>query len=316
MGFVEVIKNLRTILGNISFCKKDITTFQPDCLVLIDYPGFNMRIASHAKKEGIKVIYYISPQIWAWNQKRAYKIKRIVDRMLTILPFEQEFYARFGMEVDYVGHPLLDAIENNRFEIDEAKFRSVHQLGERPLVLILPGSRKQEVEEMLPVMLKQISHFSEYQFVVGAAPSFTAEFFSHYLSAYPELKVVYQNTYQLMQFAHAAIVTSGTATLETALFKTPMVVCYRGSFLSYHIARWLVKVNYISLVNLIADREVVKELIQQEFTEGLLRSELGKLLKDRDYRSKMLDSFEVLIGKLGKGASENAASIIVDEVTA
>lgn len=236
--------------------------------------------------------------------------------MFVILPFEKEFYAKFDMEVDYVGHPLLDAIQKrDQSESRMKQLREELKLGEREIVAILPGSRKQEISKMLPTMLKQAEYFSDYQFVIAAAPSFDLSFFDDYLSRYPQVKLVANRTYDLLELSSAALVTSGTATLETALFRVPEVVCYKGNFFSYHIAKRLVKVNYISLVNLIMDREIVKELIQQEYNLKLLRKELGKLLLDQDYRSQMLTNFDHLINQLGEGgASLKVAQLIGEDI--
>jgi len=322
MGFVEVVANLRTILANIKFCKTDIQAFKPDVVILVDYPGFNLRIAEFVKALKIKVVYYISPQIWAWKQNRVYKIKKVVDRMITILPFEQDFYAKFDFPVDYAGHPLLDAIQNR--DLSEARNQALKKefgLDEREMVLLMPGSRKQEISAVLPIMLHQRRHFPNHQFVIAAAPGLDEHFFTHFLDQLPKdeppFKIVKDRTYDLLQIAKAALVTSGTATLETALFKVPEVVCYKGSYVSYQIAKRVIKVNYISLVNLIMDREVVRELIQNDFNESLLRMELGKLLKDDHSRQEMIASFEELIKKLGGGgASEKAADIVLGELKA
>lgn len=314
MGFIEVAMNLRTILGNMKFCKKDIADYRPDVVILIDYPGFNLRVADFIKSIGIKVFYYISPQIWAWDQKRVYKIKKLVDRMFVILPFEEDFYKKFDYPVDYVGHPLLDAIDKRDTSPEKnQQLKNEFELNEKPLVLLLPGSRQQEVSKMLPLMLKQSKHFPNYQFVLGAAPSFDSQYFSEALKNYPEVKVIANRTYDLLQLAHAAMVTSGTATLETALFRVPQVVCYKGSYISYRLAKWFIKVKYISLVNLIMDQEIVKELIQGELNEKLLKAELGKLLEDKSYRKEMHDNFDLLNQKLGGGgASSRTAELMVE----
>jgi len=318
MGFVEVIANLRTILNNIKFCKEDILKYQPDAIILVDYPGFNLRIAEFAKKAGIKVYYYISPQIWAWKQNRVHKIKKYVDRMITILPFEKEFYKGFDVEVDYAGHPLLDAINDpTSGKEDPQMMRQEMGLDEREIVLMLPGSRKQEISTMLPIMLGQIKHFPDQQFVIAAAPGVDNSFLEGFIpaTAKDSVKIVKEKTYSLLKLAKAALVTSGTATLETALFRVPEVVCYKGSYISYQIAKRVIKVNYISLVNLIMDDLVVKELIQSELNEDLLKNELGKLLHDDEYRSSMLARFDELISILGGGgASKNAAEIIYSDI--
>lgn len=309
MGFIEVIMNLRTIFKNLDYCKECIREFKPDVVVLIDYPGFNLRIAPFCKELGIKVVYYISPQIWAWKQNRVFKIKECVDRMLVILPFEKDFYARFDMEVDFVGHPLLDAFSSSEFEHSKDTFRSKYSLDQRPVVALLPGSRKQEIAVKLPLMLKMIQHFPEYQFVIAKAKSQSMTFFNELCRGY-QVSIIENATYEILSNSRAACVTSGTATLETALFKVPEVVCYKGNKLSYMIARKLIKVKYISLVNLIMDREVVKELIQDEFNEANLKVELQKLLDPK--QSARLDAeYDELKLKLGgPGASERAAKIV------
>ncbi len=312
MGFIEVAINLRTILSNIKLCKEDIKKYQPDAVIFIDYPGFNMRIGPFVKELGIKTFYYISPQIWAWKQKRAYELKKWVDRMFVILPFERDFYKKFNMDVDYVGHPLLDAIQKRTHdESRKAQIRKNNDLGERPVIAIVPGSRKQEINVMLPLMLKQTQHFPDYQFVLAAAPSFDSEFYRGFLKNFPQVKLMFNKTYDLFEVATAAMVTSGTATLEAALFKVPEVVCYKGSYISYQIAKRLIKANYISLVNLIVNEEIVKELIQKEFNEKLLKAELEKLLKNEGYRKQMLDNFERLTQRLGGGgASQKTAQLM------
>ncbi|TVR39200.1 MAG: lipid-A-disaccharide synthase [Cryomorphaceae bacterium] len=313
MGFIEVIANLRTILRNINECKKDIAQFKPDALILIDYPGFNMRIGPFAKQLGIKVLYYISPQIWAWKQNRVHKLKQFVDRMYVILPFEKDFYKRFDVDVDFVGHPLLDAIgQYNRELFDETTWRRQHGLPvSTPLVVMLPGSRKQEVRTMLNVMIGATRSFAGYTFVVAGAPSLEPEFYHEVLKG-QDVQVIHGETYALLRIAHAALVTSGTATLETALFKVPQVVCYKGNQLSYLIARRLVKVNYISLVNLIMGREVVKELIQHEMNADTVSEQLRALCEDGQVRNEMREAYEVLREKLGgEGASELTAKLML-----
>lgn len=309
MGFVEVLMNLRTILGNLKAAKEDISSYGPDALILVDYPGFNMRIAEWAKKEGIPVYYYISPQIWAWKQNRVHAIKRDVTRMLTILPFEPDFYRKFDMEVDFVGHPLLDAISRR----EQATVEQV--LGSddgRKVIALLPGSRKQEIQAMLSTMLSMPERFPEYRFVVAGAPSQDEEFYRSL--GLGDAELLMNRTYDLLSVSHAACVTSGTATLETALFNVPEVVCYKGNALSYQIARRLVKVKYISLVNLIADRPVVTELIQGEMNERNLASELRSVCEG-PAREKMLSDFEILRQLLGgPGASDRAAGIITGDL--
>ncbi len=311
MGFAEVLMNLRTILRNISFCKDDIEQYQPDALILIDYPGFNMRIAEWAKKKGIKVIYYISPQVWAWKQKRVHKLKRDTDRILCILPFEKEFYQRFGMKVDFVGHPLLDAIDRRpHFEVAERK-KALGLDPQKPVLSLLPGSRKQEISSMLPVMLKAARNFKDHQLALAMAPS-QEEAFYREIANLDGVTLVNNLTYDLLEVTEAAAVTSGTATLETALFEVPEVVCYKGNWISYGIARQLVKVNYISLVNLIADRLMVTELIQSEMNEKRLTVELTKCLEQRERFNGDYRELKARLG--GGGASQKAAKLILEEL--
>ena len=313
MGFVEVLKNIKTILRNIKFCKNDIQKYNPDALILVDYPGFNIKIAKFAKEAGIKVFYYISPQVWAWKQGRVHTIKKTVDKMFVILPFEKDFYKRFDYNVDFVGHPLLDAINDAAYKNDINSFRKDEGLSEKPLIAILPGSRKQEILKMLPVMLKTVEKFKEYEFVVAAISSLPKEFYQKICSAY-DVKIVYGNTYLLLSNSKAAIVTSGTATLETALFGVPEVVCYKGSAVSFMLAKKLVKINYISLVNLIMDKEIVKELIQKDFNISILEKEFSKILIEKN-ANEMKQQFAELKMKLGGiGASAKTASLILKEL--
>lgn len=308
MGFIEVVANLRTILRNIARCKADITAYKPDVLVLIDYPGFNMRIAEWAKQQGIKVVYYISPQIWAWKQKRGYKLKRDVDLMLCILPFEQEFYKKFDMEVSYVGHPLLDAIEKRPKVKREERMKRYALTPEKPLLLLLPGSRKQEIQSMLPIMLKAAAKVNTHQVAIAGAPSQTEAFYQEVVGA-TEVPILFGETYNLLEVADVAMVTSGTATLETALFKVPEVVCYKASAISYQIAKRLVKVPYISLVNLIADKELVKELIQGDMNPRTLTREVEKLIgQESAHRQALLSDYEELAEKLGGGGASMRAA--------
>lgn len=315
MGFSEVLLNLSTILKNIKFCKKDIISNKPDVLILVDYPGFNLRIAEYAKKHGIKVFYYISPQIWAWKQNRVHKIKRIVDKMFVILPFEKDFYARFHYNVDYVGHPLLDAIEEyNVKKLSFEEFTQKHKLESKPIIALLPGSRKQEISKMLNVMLSIASFYKDYQFVIAGAPSIDAEFYNLLIN-HENIKIVSNSTYELLQHSTAALVTSGTATLETALFEVPEVVCYSGSKISYEIAKRLIKVKYISLVNLIMDEQVVKELIQDDFNSLNLKQELDKLLFDEQNKKNLFEKYKELRKKLGNsGASIRTATIMINNL--
>ena len=306
MGFLEVALNILSILENIKKCKEDLLLHQPDVLILIDFPGFNLKIAKFAKEQGIKVYYYISPKVWAWNQKRVLKIKRDVDKMFCILPFEVDFYQKWGMEVDYVGNPLLDAIQAFT---PNPNFKKDNNLSDKPIIALLPGSRKQELKYILPDMLSIVSSFPNHQFVIAGAPSFNLSFYQNFLK---ELKIpiVFNATYDLLTVAHAALVTSGTATLETALFKIPQVVLYKGSKISIGIAKMLVKIRFISLVNLIMDTKIVTELIQEDCNLTNLSKELSDIITEPK-RSEMLANYELLAELMGKpGASEKTAKLI------
>ena len=314
MGFLEVIMNLRTITKNLKFCKIDIEKFQPDVIIFIDYPGFNLRIAKWAKEKQFKTHYYISPQIWAWKENRIKAIKRDVDKMYVILPFEKQFYEdKHQYPVEFVGHPLIDAIAD-RTQIDEYEFRAQHELSEKPIIAILPGSRKQEIKKMLSVMLSIVSDFKDYQFVIAGAPSQEFSFYKQFITT-TNVRFVSNRTYDLLSVSTAALVTSGTATLETALFKVPEVVCYKGSWLSYQIGKRLVKnIKYISLVNLIMDKEVVTELIQEHCNSKQIKIELGKTL-DSYERTKFFMNYYDLEKQLGgKGASEKVAKLIYESI--
>jgi lipid-A-disaccharide synthase len=307
MGFVEVVMNLRTILKNIEFCKKDISEYKPDVLVLVDYPGFNMRIAEWGKQQGYKIVYYISPQVWAWKENRVKKIKQSVDKLLCILPFEQEFYHKWEYEVAYVGHPLVEVIK----EVKEQPVTA--PLSDKPVIAILPGSRKQEVSVKLPIMLTMAKHFPDHQFIVAQAPGLDDHFLEGLTGQHPNVSMVKGQTYNLLRQATAALVTSGTATLETALFGVPEVVCYKGNPISYFFAKRLIKVKYISLVNLVMDKPVVTELIQHDLTEANLLKELTLLLKDEGVRSRVKKDYADLWHKLGeRNASRRAAEIIYE----
>ena len=310
MGFVEVIFNLKTILNNISFCKKDILNYNPDALVLVDYPGFNLRIAEFAKAAGIKVFYYISPQIWAWKKSRVKKIKRDVSQMFVILPFEKEFYKNHGVDVDFVGHPLIDAISNYLRKSDISSFKANNNLEAKPIIAILPGSRKQEILKMLPIMLSIIKEFKDYQFVVAAGSSIPIELYENIIKD-SEVKIVVDRTYDLLRSAEAGLITSGTATLETALFELPEIVCYKANAISFLIAKSIVKIKFISLVNLVMDKEIVKELIQKELNTKNLIHELKELLENKKKRKEISENYKILKEKLGdSGASEKTASLI------
>jgi lipid-A-disaccharide synthase len=308
MGFTEVLMNIGTIFKNIRFCKADILAFKPDVLILIDYPGFNLRIAEFAHENSIRVFYYISPQIWAWKQNRVYKIRKVVERMYVILPFEKDFYARFNVDVTFVGHPLLDAIQT--FSPD-AEFRQRHGIPNQPIIALLPGSRKQEISKMLPEMLQSIKSLDSCIPIIAGAPSIDPTQYQEW-SGGTQVKVISGETYQLLSHSRAALVTSGTATLETALFSVPEVVCYKGGQLSYWLARRLIKVKYISLVNLILDRMAVPELIQDDMNAREIEQTLSKLLLEGEERIAQLKDFDELKIKLGgSGASKRAAQDMV-----
>lgn len=311
MGFTEVIMNLRTIFRNIKFCKEDILKFKPDAIILVDYPGFNLRIAEFAHENNIKVYYYISPQVWAWKQSRVKKIRKVVDKMMVILPFEKDFYKKFDFEVDFVGHPLLDAIEQQKekFQAKE-EWKKKFNLKSAPIIALLPGSRTQEIIKILPLMLTVVDKLPEYQFVIAAAPSQPMSFYQGLIGTM-DIKIVADETYSLLSASEAALVTSGTATLETALLNIPEVVCYKGGKISYNIAKRIVDVKYISLVNLVMDREVVKELIQDELNENSIFVELQKILTT-EFRKQLFADYSELKLKLGgSGASKKAAQLIV-----
>lgn len=315
MGFLEVVMHLGTILGFIKQCKADILDWKPDALILIDYPGFNLRIAEFAHSHNIPVHYYISPQVWAWKENRVKKFKEYVDEMYVILPFEKDFYRnRWQYDVHFVGHPLLDALKGFT---TETNFRQHNGLDERPVIALLPGSRKQEISKMLGEMLKIIPAFNNYQFVIAGAPSQPVEFYQSLIPAEVKnsVKVISNKTYDVLSIAEAALVTSGTATLETALFEVPEVVCYKGSKVSYFIAKQLVKnIKYISLVNLVMDRELVRELIQNDLTAKNLQPELAAILEGGDKRTAILQGYKELKEKLGnEGASAKTAGLIYNK---
>ncbi len=310
MGFAEVVANLRTILGNIRFCKEDIQSFQPDVIIYIDYPGFNLRIAKWAKENGFLNYYYISPQLWAWNEKRVHLIKKIIDKMFVILPFEAAFYEKYNYKVEYVGHPLLDEIATYP---TPQNFRSENNLSDQPIIALLPGSRLQEINKLLSIMLQLVDDYPNYQFVIAMAPSMAQDVYTKIVGQKRNVGFVKNRTYDLLLNAHAALVTSGTATLETALFKVPQVVCYKGSSISYHIAKRLVDIKYISLVNLIMDQEVVTELIQHDMNVRNLKMELEAILSGSS-RDKMLSSYSLLEERLGGvGASDRVARLVFEE---
>lgn len=315
MGFAEVLMNLRTIFKNLKFCKEDIHAFEPDAIVLIDYPGFNLRIAKWAKQQTLfstaKIIYYISPQVWAWKEGRVRMMKQCIDKMIVILPFEKDYYKnKWDWEVEYVGHPLIEVIDQHR----AASEGSMDFSNNKPVIALLPGSRKQEILKKLPIMLEVSKAYPGYQFVVAKAPGVDEQFYDEILKPFSNVSYVINRTYDLLTTAKAALVTSGTATLETALFGVPEVVCYKGSFLSYQIGKRLVKVKYISLVNLIMDKLVVHELIQDQLTVANLTKELDRLLNDEKRKEELALDYSLLKSLLSEGgnASAKAAQSILN----
>ncbi|WP_187263266.1 lipid-A-disaccharide synthase [Pontibacter beigongshangensis] len=309
MGFLEVVKNVFTIRGFLKECKADIQQFRPDVVILVDYAGFNLRIARFAKAQGLKVFYYISPKIWAWNQGRAHTIKKLVDRMFVIMPFEEEFYGRFDYKVDYIGNPVSDSVTDH---VPNPDFRLKNRIANnKPIIAVLPGSRKQEIENMLHVMLSVLPSFRDFQFIVAGVSNLEKGYYEQY-NGEQNIKIVYDQPYDVLSYAQAALVTSGTATLETALFNVPQVVCYKTSAVSYAIAKRLIRVPYISLVNLIADKPVVTELIQDDFTPKRIVAELKSLLFDKYYIQKQQDGYELVRQKIGHyRTAERAAELMV-----
>ncbi|MCC9138277.1 lipid-A-disaccharide synthase [Pontibacter silvestris] len=308
MGFAEVLKNLGKISGFLKECKADIKSFWPDVVILVDYAGFNLRIAKFAKAQGLKVFYYISPKIWAWNQGRVHKIKKLVDRMFVIMPFEEDFYGRYDYKVDYIGNPVNDSVTDHAVNPD---FIAKNKLNNKPIIAVLPGSRKQEIENMLQVMLSILPSFRDYQFVVAGVNNFSKEFYAAY-NPDTNIKIVYDQTYDLLSYAKAALVTSGTATLETALFDVPQVVCYKTSKISYTIGKMVIKVPYISLVNLIAGKPVVTELIQDDFTPKKITAELKEILFDKYFIKKQKEGYASIRQKIGDfRTAERAAELMV-----
>ncbi|MDE3185817.1 MAG: lipid-A-disaccharide synthase [Bacteroidota bacterium] len=309
MGFAEVVKNLPAILKNFKFCKNDISAFKPDVIVFIDYPGFNLRMAKWAKENHYKTVFYISPQVWAWKENRVKNFKRDIDKMIVILPFEKDFYKKWNYEVEYVGHPLVDVIESFKNQHPEI------EVSENTIAL-LPGSRKQEINAKLPIMLEATKNFPDYNFVIGKAPSIEDEFYESFIKEYQNVNTIANDTYSLLMKSAAALVTSGTATLETALFGVPEIICYKASNISYQIAKRLVKLKFICLVNLIMDKEVVKELIQNDLTAEKITIELKKILLDADRKEKMKKDYADLKQLLSEGgnASKNAARSIYEIV--
>ena len=312
MGFIEVVLNLKKILRNFKFCKVDISSYNPDAIILIDYPGFNLRIAKWAKSKGIKVYYYISPQVWAWKKNRVYQIKKYVNCMFVILPFEKDFFQSFNFQVQYFGHPLLDEISKFN-SLDNHKFLiNSNKIDDRPIIAVLPGSRNQEISILLPEMLKGLEVFRSHQIIVAGVSNLTLDF---YKLIDPDINVVFNKTYDLLSNASIAVVTSGTATLETALFKVPQIVCYKSSLISYYIAKMLIKVDFISLVNLIMHKEVVKELIQKDCNSYTIQKEVQKIIHNLHCQNEIKNNYEELEKKLGGvGASEKVAQFLLKDL--
>lgn len=311
MGFAEVLFNIRTILKNIDFCKKDILAYNPDVLILIDYPGFNLRIAKFAHEHGIKVFYYISPSVWAWKESRVKLIKEAVDKMFVILPFEKAFYAKHNYNVDYAGHPLLDAIEQKKSGfISREEFIKQQGLEDKPIIAILPGSRKQEISAMLPVMMNVANKFPQFQFIIAGSPGLAESYYQQFLAG-SKLKILFGKTHEILHHAYAGLIKSGTSTLEAALYDVPQVVCYKGNPVSIWIGRRLAKIKYFSLVNLIMDKPVVKELLQEEMNEKVLTEEFSKICAETPERKQMLEEYRQLKHDLGNsGASKRLAALM------
>lgn len=314
MGFVDVLKNIGTIKKNFKKVKSDILAYKPDLLILVDYPGFNLRMAKWAYEHGIKVDYYISPTVWAWKENRVEILRKYTNKLFVILPFEEAFYAKKGMKVYFMGHPLLDAIEMRKPKLKtREQFISSNSLSDKPLIAVLPGSRKQEIERMLDVMMGVTTKFPSHQFVVAGSNSLDRSYYTS-LSALG-IKVVFDQTYELMNYSEAGIIKSGTSTLESALFNLPQVICYKGGGLSFKIAKMLVDVKYIGLPNLIMDEPLVKELVQDDLTTENICLELEKLLHDKKYRNKMLENYDRLRANCGgTGASKRLAEELVKDV--
>lgn len=310
MGLWEVIKNLKTINQNLKFCKKDILDWKPDIIILVDYPGFNLKIAEFAHKEGIKVHYYISPKIWVWKQSRIKKIKKYIDKMFIIFPFEVDFYKKFDYKVEYLGNPTVDIVQEELkkpFNIDT--FIKENNLSEKPIIALLPGSREQEILKILPIMIEVSKQFTDYQFIIAGVSALPESLYKSILQN-TEIKFIVDKTYELLKISVAAVVTSGTATLETALFKVPQVVCYKTSKLTYAIGRTFVKIDYFSLVNILMEEQVVKELLQKNLKKDIVE-ELQKILTNTEYKNKMIENYEELADLLGESGSPNRTAKII-----
>ena len=316
MGLVPVIMNIRTIKKNFKLCEQDLLSFHPDVLILIDYPGFNLRMARFAKAHGIRTFYYISPKIWAWKQKRVFRVKAYVDEMFTILPFESEFYGRFDYKVNYVGNPLLDAILQKKTDPDYARFFAENQLPDKPILALLPGSRKGEISVLLPTMLEAASHFPEFQCVIAGAPNMGTEFYQPFMKS-NAAPIIWDKTYEILIHSRAAIVSSGTATLETAILNVPQVVVYQltPNWLFTPLKKYFLKTKWVSLVNIILKKEAVRELIQSDFTLENIVSEMNKIVRDPEHEKRMLADYREMMILLGdKGASKRAASLMVSKL--
>ena len=318
MGFSEVVKNLGTILRNLKFCKQDILQFNPDAIILIDYPGFNLRIAKWAKQQELKVVYYISPQVWAWKENRVKQMKKNIDKMIVIIPFEKDYFkTKWNWDVEYVGHPLAEVVESYKLQTANQKPKPAIDHQSSHIVALLPGSRKQEISKKLPIMLEASKYFPDHQFIIAEAPSVEDKFYQDFTKPYSNVSAVKNKTYDLLMQAKTALVTSGTATLETALFGVPEIVCYKSSSLTYQIAKRVIKVKYISLVNLIMGKLVVKELIQNDLTAENLKKELHELFTNEKRVAQMRKDYTEIKKILSEGgnASANAARLIVEFLT-
>jgi len=314
MGLFEVLRNIRTILKNFSICKRDILDFQPDAVILVDYPGFNLRMAKFAKLNNFNVFYYISPKIWVWKSSRAKIIKQFVDKMFVIFPFEKDFYRKFDYEVEYVGNPLWDALQEEISEnVDFQGFTKEFSLENKPIIALLPGSRRQEIKLLLPEMIKVVSQYNDFQFVIAASQSIERSFYEKFIET-SKVYLVYNQTYKLLKHATAALVTSGTATLETALFEVPQAVCYKMSTATFRIGKLIIDVKFFSLPNIIMNQEIVKEFLQFDLAEKM-KNELDKILFDVHYRKEMLKNYKILKEKLGEsGASQKTAEKIYSKI--
>jgi len=316
MGFVEVLQNLSTIKKNFKLCKNQISEFNPDVVIYVDYPGFNLRMAKWVKNAEIKSLYFISPNVWAWKAKRVFKIRDFTDRMYTILPFEKEFYKSFGIDVEYFGHPLVDVV-NNYQKSDFNDFCKLNNLSGKPIIALMAGSRRQEIKHMLPIMAELAMEYADYEFVITGAPAIDEEFYNEFIKDRP-VKLIFGKTYEILSHSVAGLITSGTATLEAALFELPQVVCYKGGKVSVAIARWVANVKYISLVNLILDKNAVTELIQKDLNIKNLKFELNNILPNGNNSELIKENYKSLFERLGqygiyKRIAENMYKRIINE---